>query len=389
MINHDYGYVALGCFRLQGGGWYAVSGEMSFMQGLDEAQVGVSGLYDQVIEVPESEKDNYAQYAGKEEHVHSFEQAWTTDENNHWHKCTAAGASDECLNDPGAAKGAHVYDGDTCEVCGYKKAQDAEIVSIEFTMKPAKVVYELNEKLDLTGGGIVAMHKDGLFHFVDLTEDMVSGIDSSKPGVETLTVTYEGCTVTYDVTIVDKLVFTDIDPVPGDWIYDAAMYVYDKGIMTGMTPTTFGPAEKLSPAQFATILYRMSGEAGEYKQIFPDVNEGDWFGIPVAWANQAGVITGYQNGYFGPGDDITREQLAVMLYRYEVYKGYDVSGKADLSKYPDAGSVSDWAVEAMEWAVGSGIITGKDGGKYLDPQGNASRAECATMIMRFMQKYVG
>ena len=183
--------------------------------------------------------------------------------------------------------------------------------------------------------------------------------------------------------------FTDVKEQPGNWIYDAAKYVYDRGIMTGMGGTTlFNPAGVLSRGQFATIVYRMSGEEGKYKQIFPDVKESDWFGIPVAWCNATGVVTGYMNGLFGPGDDITREQLATMLYRYAEYFKYDVTEKADLSKYPDSGKVSSWAKEAMEWAVGSGIVQGKDGGKYLDPQGNASRAECATMVMRFMEKYV-
>ena len=183
--------------------------------------------------------------------------------------------------------------------------------------------------------------------------------------------------------------FSDVKEEPGNWIYDAAKYVYDRGIMTGMGGTTlFNPAGVLSRGQFATILYRMSGADAEYKQVFPDVKESDWFGIPVAWCNATGVVTGYENGLFGPGDDITREQLATMLYRYAEYMGYDTSEKADFSKYPDAWAVSDWAKDAMEWAVGTGIIKGQLNGTWLDPQGKASRADCATMIMRFMEKYV-
>ena len=182
--------------------------------------------------------------------------------------------------------------------------------------------------------------------------------------------------------------FTDVKEQPGNWVYDSAKYVYNRDIMTGMGPDYFGAAETLSRGQFATILYRMSGAEAAYKQIFPDVKESDWFGIPVTWCNKTGVVTGYKNGLFGPGDDITREQLATMLYRYAEYFKYDISETADLSKYPDAGSVSDWAKEALEWAVGAGIVKGQDGGKYLDPQGQASRAECATMVMRFMEKYV-
>ena len=181
--------------------------------------------------------------------------------------------------------------------------------------------------------------------------------------------------------------FTDVNKA--DWYYDSVSYVAGRGIMTGMRADYFGAAEKLSRGQFATVLYRMAGKPEvDYEDVFPDVKESDWFGVPVSWAAENGVVTGYANGKFGPADDITREQIAVMLYRYAEYAGYDVSEKDDLSKYPDKKNVSSWAKDAMEWAVGADIIQGQDGGKALDPQGKASRAECATMVMRFMQKYV-
>ncbi len=90
---------------------------------------------------------------------------------------------------------------------------------------------------------------------------------------------------------------------------------------------------------------------------------------------------------FGPSDKINREQMAVMMYRYADYKGYDTGNKTDFDKFSDADSVNAYAEEAMKWAVGNGIITGKDNGTKLDPQGNATRAECATIIMRFMEKF--
>ncbi len=173
-----------------------------------------------------------------------------------------------------------------------------------------------------------------------------------------------------------------------DWFGDAVSYVRDHNYMTGMSTNWFGPAETLSRAQFATILYRIAGSPGvQYSAKFPDVPSGTWYSDPVIWASNAGVVTGYQNGTFGPADNINREQLAVMMYRYAQYCGYNTGNKADLSKYPDAGKVSAWAVDAMRWAVGTGIITGKNGGQYLDPAGNASRAECAVIIQRFMEKY--
>ena len=107
----------------------------------------------------------------------------------------------------------------------------------------------------------------------------------------------------------------------------------------------------------------------------------------ILWAADTQVVTGYSNGNFGPGDLINREQMALMMFRYATYKGYDTSARADFSSYQDSSMVSDFAAEAMQWAVGEKIITGKYNETQLDPKGNASRAECATIIMRFVEKY--
>ena len=180
--------------------------------------------------------------------------------------------------------------------------------------------------------------------------------------------------------------FTDVAVDESSWIYQSVNFVYTGHIMTGMSPTVFGPANDVSRAQFATILYRMSGAPSVSGSApFPDVAENLWYSEPVAWASASGVVNGYANGFFGPADSITREQMALMMYRYASALNLDVTRKADFSGYPDAGNVSDWAREAMQWAVGSGILTGKDGGTRLDPAGSASRAECATIIMRFLQ----
>ena len=126
----------------------------------------------------------------------------------------------------------------------------------------------------------------------------------------------------------------------------------------------------------------------KYEAKFPDVKEDVWYTDAILWASEQKIVTGYTNtGCFGPADNINREQMATMMYRYAKSKGYDVSNKTDFSKYADAGKVSAYADEAMQWAVGNGIITGKNNGTVLDPQGNATRAECATIMMRFMEKY--
>ena len=179
------------------------------------------------------------------------------------------------------------------------------------------------------------------------------------------------------------------DVAENDWFYDGVYYNYTAKIMTGKDTTHFVPYENLARAQFAVILHRLSGKPDvTYKVRFPDVPDGQFYSKAVIWAADTKVVNGYTDtGLFGPSDYINREQMAVMMYRYAKYRKYDVSEKADYSQFTDAASVSEFAGEAMQWAVGSGIITGKDYGTRLDPQGNASRAECAIIIQRFMEKY--
>ena len=195
--------------------------------------------------------------------------------------------------------------------------------------------------------------------------------------------------VVANINFVDGTEFPFKDVFLKDWFYESVKYVYDNRLMTGLNETTFGPYENLARAQFAVILHRMNGSPDiEYTNKFPDVADNQWYTDAILWASDIGVVTGYEDtGKFGPGDNINREQMAVMMYRYANYLGYDTSARADISKYTDAGNVNEFAKEAMSWAVGEGIITGKYNETQLDPQGNASRAECATIIMRFMEYY--
>ena len=184
--------------------------------------------------------------------------------------------------------------------------------------------------------------------------------------------------------------FADV-PV-NEWFYEDVEYVNDRGIMTGMgeDKTYFAPYSSLARAQFATILHRMAGEltAASGKE-FPDVGSGDWYVQAVRWASQeeVAIITGYSNGLFGPADLITREQLAVMMFRYAAYMGIDNSARAPIGGYLDADKVNEFAEDAIQWAVAEGILSGKYGQTQLDPQGTASRAECAVIIRRFMERY--
>lgn len=178
------------------------------------------------------------------------------------------------------------------------------------------------------------------------------------------------------------------DVSEGAWYYDNVEYVFKHELMSGLNDTTFGPNDPLARAQFATIMYRKEGKPEvSYTNRFKDVSDGNWYTDAIMWASDAGVVTGYSNGNFGPGDKINREQMAVMMYRYANGKGYDVSASVALNSYQDGNCVSGFAKQAMQWCVAEGIITGKNNGTQLDPQGNATRAECATIIRRFVEKY--
>ena len=186
-----------------------------------------------------------------------------------------------------------------------------------------------------------------------------------------------------------NMTFTDIQTK--DWFFEPVAYVNENDLMTGMNETMFAPADTLARAQFAVILHRMNGKpAMEYTERFPDVEKGIWYTDAVLWASQAKVVNGYSsNGYFGPADKITREQMAAMMYRYAYFKGYDTSARKELDAFKDAAKVNAYALDAMQWAVGNEIITGKTiaGQLLLDPEGYANRAECAAIIMRFTEKY--
>ena len=187
-----------------------------------------------------------------------------------------------------------------------------------------------------------------------------------------------------------ELPFVDVDKEA--WYYDAVVYNYEKKTMTGLDGTHFGPADTLVRAQFAAVLHKMNEEVEvEYTDKFSDVTEPDWFKNAVLWAAEHEIVTGYTGtDLFGPNDKVTREQMATMMYRYaKNYKKYDVSADGDYSSFPDAEDVQPFATDAMKWAVKEEIITGKTINEklLLDPQGSANRAECATIIQRFMEKY--
>ena len=182
--------------------------------------------------------------------------------------------------------------------------------------------------------------------------------------------------------------FTDVQS--GAWYVSAVQYAYDNGIMGGKSETIFAPEANLTRAEFATVLYSQSGKpAVTYRPVFKDVEEGAWYSNPVLWAYDNGIVSGYANGNFGTSDNITREQLALMMYKYAKTKGYDTTAESGmLQKFSDEARISTWAREAIQWAASHGIMSGKgngaDGKPLLDPQGNATRAECAAMMKKML-----
>ena len=183
-------------------------------------------------------------------------------------------------------------------------------------------------------------------------------------------------------TVESKLSFTDV--AENAWYYDAVAYVYENGMMTGTNDgTTFSPSMSLSRSMMAQVLYNLEKGTAPATGSFTDVAAGAWYADAVNWAAANGIVGGYGNGKFGPEDSITREQMALILYNYANFKGYDMTATTDLTSFSDDEKVSDWAEYAMKWAVAEGLINGSN--NALNPLGTASRAEVAQILMNFGQ----
>lgn len=184
------------------------------------------------------------------------------------------------------------------------------------------------------------------------------------------------------------------DVPTGAWYISAVQYVYDHNIMIGKSDTLFEPNGSLTRAEFATVLYNLEEKpAVNYREVFSDVKNNQWYTAPVLWAYENEIASGYPNGKYGISDSIQREQLALMLYKYARNQGYDTTYQTDaLAKFSDKEQISGWATEAFLWAVSEGIMSGKGNALVpnsyrLDPKGIATRAECASMIMKLLVIY--
>ena len=215
---------------------------------------------------------------------------------------------------------------------------------------------------------------------------IVKGVKEGKVTITATTTDGSNKKVTCNVTI--TMPFKDVDT--SYWGYSAIKYMYDRKYISGTTSTTFSPEMKLTRGMLVTILHNMEGKpyvSGTTK--FPDVqNSKEYYYNAVKWASANNLVSGYSSGKnkgkFGPDDNITREQLAVILWKYSKYKGTYKDKTADYSKFSDSKNISDFAKKGMNWAVGAGVITGSNG--KLSPQGNATRTEAVSMIYKYCTK---
>ncbi len=184
------------------------------------------------------------------------------------------------------------------------------------------------------------------------------------------------------------VIFKDVGQ--NDWYKTAVDYAINHELFNGMSHNTFEPETPMTRAMLVTVLWRSAGQPIEGTNNFSDVPNNQYYAQPVAWAAANGIVTGTSSTTFAPEDNVTREQLATILYRYTKKLGVDVSTAGDLTRFSDHAKANDWALDALKWAVGVGIISGDKQGSavYLDPQGNATRAQVATIFMRYLENVV-
>jgi len=227
----------------------------------------------------------------------------------------------------------------------------------------------------------IAIHKS--------TEDDVSGGDVSGGDVSGGDVS-GGDVSGGDVSGNDVCeIFDDVEE--GTWEADAIQYVYDKKLMVGKGDGIFDPIGNITRAEFVTTLYSMTGKPEvTYSDAFSDVEDGLWYTNPIIWACENNITTGYANGKFGVSDSITREQMALMLYKYATdvlgFEDNDNTQEGILDVFTDTDRISWWAEEAMEWAVANGVIAGTGDSKLNAPE-YASRAECAAILRTFCKNF--
>lgn len=179
--------------------------------------------------------------------------------------------------------------------------------------------------------------------------------------------------------------FSDVKTT--DWFFESVNYAKENGLMSGVSSTEFAPEESVTRSMLVVVLHRLEGTPPPAKSSeFADVEAGQWYTDGIAWAAEQGIVNGVEDDKFAPDAEITREQIAAIMNRYASFKGYDVAvgESTNILSYDDFDKVSDYAVSPMQWAVGSGLINGKTA-STLNPQDNATRAEIAVILHRFIE----
>ena len=248
--------------------------------------------------------------------------------------------------------------------------------------KPSVSVSGAGGKVTVSSNGTVTITPDKGYQIAKIT---VNGKEVAIPADGKLTglTKDDKVVVTFEkITDGSSTLFADV--ADDAWYADAVRYVFEKGMMNGTSSTTFSPNETTTRAMIVTMLHRLENEPTASAAGFTDVASNTYYANAVAWAAANGVVTGVSETSFAPNDAITREQLAAILYRYAELKGYNVSASGSLSGYTDASQISSYATTAMQWANSTGLITGKTS-TTLSPKGNATRAEVATILMRFCE----
>lgn len=260
---------------------------------------------------------------------------------------------------------------------------------ITLTITPDKgYVVDKIEIVDAEGDKIDAKKvedKDNKYTFRMANCDVTVTVTFKEEG-KTNTEDKEETGETEETTKPETITFSDVKET--DWFYKGVSYVVENGMMNGVGDNQFAPNAPLTREMLAVVLYNMEKQPESTGvSPFADVKADMWYTDAIVWANANGIVAGYDDSTFGLGDSITREQLAAILYRYAQLKGYDVTEKADLTGYEDSASISGYAVEAMQWANANGIVNGMTE-TTLAPQGTATRAQVATMLMNFCENVV-
>ena len=265
-------------------------------------------------------------------------------------------------------------------------AVSGEIGTVQLTLKhdgPFGFTMTLTAPVGVKNAGLWA----NLYHYDEDAGEMVyqSAAQVDEDGNAALPFDHAS---QYAIVIDEKshdLPFTDLGE--NQWYESAVAYAYRHNIMEGTSDTTFVPGKSLTRAEAVQVLYNLEGQPEVSGNVsFPDLVY-EWYKPAIAWAEQTGVVDGYEDGTFRPDEPVTREEFSQMLYNYAAYKDYDLTAKGDLTSFPDGDSVQEWALPAMTWANGNSLINGHDDGT-LEPGGTTTRAQAASILMRLDQNVV-